>query len=122
MFLGTIEHPLLFLRVSLVGSIIISMTYSINIQPYNDPYIVIAEKAGKATAELVAPGAFFVDIIPILKYVPEWFPGANFHRKAAALRKHADVMRNKTFTATKELMVCGTSPFFDWYLMIRIHS
>ena len=81
------------------------MTYSINIQPYDDPYIMNAEKAGKATAQLLVPGAFFVDIIPILKYVPEWFPGANFHGKAAVLRKHADTIRNKTFTATKELMV-----------------
>ena len=65
----------------------------------------------RAAAELLIPGAFLVDIIPILKYVPEWFPGANFQKKAAVMRKHATRMRNTTFVATEELMVCDSSPF-----------
>ena len=73
--LVTGEHPL---RISLVGSTSVSMTYSINVHPYNDPYIKLAEEAVGAAAELSIPGAFLVDIIPILKYVPEWFPGARF--------------------------------------------
>ena len=62
------------------------MTYSINIHPCNDPYIKIANEALEAAAELLIPGAFLVDIIPILKYVPAWFPGAKFQSKAAAMR------------------------------------
>ena len=81
------------------------MTYSNTVRPYNDPYIEIAEEAIGAAGELVVPGAFLVDIIPILKYVPKWFPGAKFQSKAAALRKHAALMRNTTFAATEELMV-----------------
>ena len=107
----TSKHPLLFLRISLVGSTSISMTYSINVQPYSDPYIKIAEEAVGANAELLIPGAFLVDIIPILKYVPEWFPGAKFQSKAAVMRKHAAIIRNTTFAATEELMVCDSSPF-----------
>ena len=94
------------------------MTYSINIQPYNDPYIKIVEEAVAATAELVIPGAFLVEIIPILKYVPEWFPGAKFQSKAAMMRKHAAIIRNMTFAATEKLMVCDSSPF-SWFLFIR---
>ena len=104
-FLVISKHALLFLRTRLVGSTTLSMTYSINVRPYNDPYIKIAEEAMLAIAELLIPGAFLVDIIPILKYVPEWFPGAKFQTKAAVMRKHAAIMRNKTFAATEELMV-----------------
>ena len=78
------------------------MTYSINIQPYNDPYIKIAEDALRVGSALLIPGAFLVDIIPILKYVPEWFPGAKFQSKAAMMRKHAARIRNATFAATEE--------------------
>ena len=84
------------------------MTYGINNRPYNDPYIKIVQEAMVAIAELLVPGAFFVDIIPILKYVPEWFPGAYFQPKAAVMRKHADRIRNATFAATEELMVCDS--------------
>ena len=114
------KHALHFLHNSLVGSTTLSMTYSINVRPYNDPYIKIAEEAIGAIAELLIPGAFLVDIIPILKYVPEWFPGAKFQSKAAVMRKHAAIMRNTTFAATEELMVCDLSPFSDSYLMVRI--
>jgi hypothetical protein len=100
-----------FLRPSLVGSTSISMTYSINVRPYNDPYVKIAEEAVEAIAELLIPGAFLVDIIPILKYVPEWFPGARFQSKATVMRKHAANIRNTTFAATEELMVCDFLAF-----------
>ena len=92
------------------------MTYSINIRPYDDPYIKIAEEAVTAAAELVIPGAFLVDIIPILKYVPEWFPGAKFQRKAAMMRKHAAILRNTTVAATEELVVCDSTLFFRFTL------
>jgi hypothetical protein len=105
---GHLSTPSSFFRISLVGSTSISMTYSINIQPYNDPYIKIAEEAVGANRELMTPGAFLVDIIPILKYVPEWFPGAKFQSKAAVMRKHAANIRNTTFAATEELMACDS--------------
>jgi hypothetical protein len=105
------EHTLHFIRLSLVGSTTISMTYSINIRPYNDPYVKVAEEAMEATAELLIAGAFLVDIIPILKYVPEWFPGARFQSKAAMMRKHVTMIRNTMFAATKRLMVCDPLPF-----------
>ena len=59
-----------------------------------------------AAAELLIAGAFLVDLIPILKYVPAWFPGAKFQSKAAIMRKHATRVRSATFAATEKLMVC----------------
>ena len=113
-FLVTGNHPLLFLRISLVGSTITSVMYSINVHANNDPYIKIAEEAMASIAELLVPGAFLVDIIPILKYVPAWFPGVKFQSKAAVMRKHAAIIRNATFAATEELMVCDSSPFLEF--------
>ena len=110
----------LFAFLSLVGSTTLSMTYGIKVRPYNDPFIVIAEEAVAAAAELLIAGAFLVDIIPILKYVPEWFPGAKFQKKAAMMRTHSAKVRNATFAATKNLMVCIPwlfSGLFSNYLM-----
>ena len=98
------------------------MTYSIKIQPYNDPYIKIAEEAVAVAAELLIPGAFLVDIIPILKYIPEWFPGAKFQRKAAVMRELLARILNTTFAATEELIVFGSSPFLGPHLMMRMFS
>jgi hypothetical protein len=92
------------------------MTYSINIRPYDDPYIKNAEEATATNIELMIPGASLVDVIPILKYVPEWFPGAKFQKNAAVMRKHAAITRNTTFAATEELMVCDSTPFLAFLL------
>jgi hypothetical protein len=86
------------------------MTYSINVRPYNDLYIKMAEEAMEAAAELLIAGAFLVDIIPILKYVPEWFPGAKFQIKAAIMRKHLAMTRNTLFSAAEKLIVCDLLP------------
>jgi hypothetical protein len=92
------------------------MTYSIDVRPYNDPYIKIVEEAVSSIGELLIPGAFFVDIIPVLKYVPEWFPGAKFQRKAAVMRENAVKARNATFAATEEIMVFDSSTLLGFLL------
>jgi len=112
-----VNRPFIFLAfLSLVGSTTLSMTYGIDVRPYNDPYIVIAEEALDATAGLVIAGAFLVDILPILKYVPEWFPGAKFQRNAAMMRTHSEKMRNAPFEATKTSMVF-TPWSSDWIVL-----
>ena len=92
------------------------MTYGINILPYGDPLIAIGQEADEAIVELLIAGAFLVDILPILKYVPEWFPGAKFQRKAAMMREHAENIRNAPFAATKKLMVF-TPWIFLWIVL-----
>ena len=57
--------------------------YGIAVKESDDPYISIAEVALNGAVEAGVPGAFLVDLVPILKYVPSWFPGAGFQRKAA---------------------------------------
>jgi len=94
-----------FLFLRLVGSTTLSMTYSINVRPYNDPFIAMVEQAVDAAAELLIAGAFFMDILPMLKYVPACLPGAKFQRKAAMISAHSENIRSATFAATKDLMV-----------------
>jgi hypothetical protein len=91
------------------------MTYGINVRPYNDPFIAIAEEAFEVSADLFI-GTFLVDIIPILKYVPNWFPGAKFQRKAAMMREHSVKIRNAPFAATKKLIVFIPWPFL-WIVL-----
>ena len=105
-----------FAFLSLVGSTMLSMTYGINIRPYDDPLIAMAEEAVEAMSELTNAGTFLVDILPILKYVPDWFPGAKFQTKAAMTRKHVEMICNATFAATKEVMVITPWPFL-WIVL-----
>ena len=79
--------------------------YGIAVQESDDPYISIAEEALNGVAQAGIPGAFWVDLFPILKYVPSWFPGAGFQKKAARWRKAINTMADKPFHHVQEQFV-----------------
>ena len=79
--------------------------YGIAVQESDDPYISIAEEALSGAAQAGIPGAFWVDFLPILKYVPSWFPGAGFQKKAARWRKAINAMANNPFLHVQEQLV-----------------
>ena len=79
--------------------------YGIAVQDSDDLYISVAEEALNGLAEAAVPGAFWVDMFPILKYVPSWFPGAGFKRKAAHWREATNTMAEKPFRHVQEQLV-----------------
>ncbi|KAJ8495804.1 hypothetical protein ONZ45_g12698 [Pleurotus djamor] len=97
------------LRVNAASSIM-KVIYGIDVVPKDDYYITIAERALDGMAKAASPGAFLVDIVPILKYVPEWFPGAGFQTKAREWKKVALEMRDAPFRKVSEAMEKGVAP------------
>ena len=93
------------LEISLFGSITMKVTYGIDVQESNDPYIHLAEESLTGLNQAGVPGAFWVDLFPILKYVPSWFPGAGFQKKAAYWGKVNIAMIEKPFAYVKEQVV-----------------
>ncbi|SJK97106.1 uncharacterized protein ARMOST_00356 [Armillaria ostoyae] len=63
----------------------------------NDEFVRIAEEAQLAMVSAARPGAYLVDFIPFLKYIPEWFPGAHFQRVAREGRDLAEDLQNKPY-------------------------
>ncbi|ESK83209.1 cytochrome p450 [Moniliophthora roreri MCA 2997] len=93
----------------MTGSIIISVTYGIDTKSEGDPYIEIAEKALDVFMNALNPSTFVVDSLPWLKYIPDWFPGAAFKRKAKEWRKLYENMATIPFEVTKNGMFKGTA-------------
>ncbi|KAK1227701.1 hypothetical protein PQX77_009289 [Marasmius sp. AFHP31] len=63
------------------AKIILSIAYGIEVLPENDPYVALAEEGVRILGTAQRPGAYLVESIPLLKYVPEWFPGAAWKRR-----------------------------------------
>ena len=72
---------------SLFAALITDVAYGIQIKEENDPYIEILEEAMNAVGEAAVPGRYLVEIFPIMNYIPSWFPGANWKRKAAYVKE-----------------------------------
>ncbi|KAK7052987.1 hypothetical protein VNI00_004308 [Paramarasmius palmivorus] len=89
------------------GEIIMSIAYGIEVLPKDDPYVTLAQDAIKPLLDAMVPGAFLVDSLPFLKYVPSWMPGAGFKRKAREWRDLALKMVNQPFSVGKAIIETG---------------
>lgn len=92
---------------SMAGSTILSVAYGIQIKQEDDPYIQISEQGALSLIIAAVPGAFLVDSIPLLKYIPAWFPGASFRRKAHQWYDLARRMREMPYAEAKRKLVSG---------------
>ncbi|KAK0239655.1 cytochrome P450 [Armillaria nabsnona] len=105
------------------ASTIMNVTYGIEVSDEDDRYITVAEKALDGMAKAAHPGAFLVDIFPILKHVPEFMPFAGFKRKAREWRKAVLEMRDAPYEAVKNALKQGTAaPCFVSYLLDDLES
>ncbi|KAG6908985.1 hypothetical protein DXG01_002474 [Tephrocybe rancida] len=96
-------------QTSTVAAIIVKITYGIPISERNDAYITNAEEATDSLAQAGVPGAFFVDLLPILRYIPAWMPGAGFQRKAAHWRTVIKETTDRPFFSVKTKFNTGTA-------------
>ncbi|KAJ7764381.1 cytochrome P450 [Mycena metata] len=92
------------------ADITMRVTYGIDVQPVNDPYVSLARAAVAPLSIAGVPGKYLVDSLPILKYVPSWFPGAGFKRDAARWSKLARQMADVPLAETKRQIELGIAP------------
>ncbi|KAJ7492718.1 cytochrome P450 [Mycena latifolia] len=91
------------------GNVILRVAYGYEIKPDNDPYVALADEAMKGLTQAANAGSFLVDFLPVLKYVPSWFPGASFKRKAKRWAKSSLELRDSPFEALKVSIGEGTA-------------
>jgi len=90
------------------GSIILMISHGYELKPGIDPLVELADRVTEQFAVSTAPGGFMVDIIPLLRYVPAWFPGADFKRKAAVWGATLNELIEVPHNFVKQQMAAGT--------------
>ncbi|KAJ5378228.1 uncharacterized protein N7496_005637 [Penicillium cataractarum] len=90
------------------GAVILKIAYGYNIEPHKrDPLVRMANLALEHFSIAGTPGAWLVDMIPILKYVPAWLPGAGFKRTAQQWKKNLQDVVNKPYAFVRQRMDSG---------------
>ncbi|KXN84165.1 O-methylsterigmatocystin oxidoreductase [Leucoagaricus sp. SymC.cos] len=84
-------------ELSFIGGVSTSVTYGLPVQRRDDPVVRYTEKALLDGNNVAAPGKYLVNIIPQLKYVPEWMPGAHFKKVAREVREELDELMNRPY-------------------------
>jgi len=92
------------------GAVILSISYGYEIQETNDPFVELADQATTQFSVSTAPGAYLVDLIPALRHIPSWFPGAGFQTTAKAWASTLNNMVDQPYQFVKQQMAAGTVP------------
>ncbi|KAI1100667.1 putative cytochrome P450 oxidoreductase OrdA-like protein [Jackrogersella minutella] len=63
------------------GSVILKIAYGYTAEPQGeDPLVTLAGDAMDKFGRAAVPGAFMVDALPFLRYLPDWVPGTGFKK------------------------------------------
>ncbi|THG94643.1 hypothetical protein EW026_g6867 [Hermanssonia centrifuga] len=68
----------------------------------DDDYIHLARHSIEGFSQSRVPGAFWVESIPILKYIPSWVPGASATKFGARYKPFVDEMRDRPFRTVRD--------------------
>jgi cytochrome P450 len=92
------------------GAIILKIAYGYTIEPFKpDPLVTLADEALEQFSQATVPGTWLVDVIPFLRYLPDWFPGTEFKRTARHWKSTANELVDKPYGFVKQKMAQGTN-------------
>ncbi|KAJ5205277.1 Cytochrome P450 [Penicillium cf. griseofulvum] len=90
------------------GAIVLKIGYGYTIEPHaRDPLVDLADKAMEDFSYALLPATWAVEFIPIMRYLPAWFPGAGFVKIAHSYRSTAKAFSNVPYSFTKQKMHNG---------------
>ncbi|KAF8583927.1 cytochrome P450 [Ramaria rubella] len=90
------------------GALVIEVAYGFHVLP-GDRYVKLADESALFVGEAGIPGTYLVDIIPQLKYVPEWMTGAGFQKRARRARIVNKELLESPLTEIKEDLRVGNT-------------
>ncbi|KAJ3572125.1 hypothetical protein NP233_g3289 [Leucocoprinus birnbaumii] len=83
------------------------ITYGSGVDNWDNENVKDLEEALGMVFEAAVPGRYLVDIFPLMKYIPSWFPGAGWKRTAELSRKLVTKAVNDPYERVKKEMSEG---------------
>ncbi|KAN0091353.1 Cytochrome P450 [Tylopilus felleus] len=95
---------------TLSTSTIMSLMYDYDASGVDDPIVAHVERATNIAVKEMRPEVTaIIAAFPLLKYLPEWFPGASFKRSARISRESIAEWVEAPFEYVKKSMAAGTA-------------
>ncbi|KAH7317530.1 putative CyP450 monooxygenase [Rhizoctonia solani] len=92
------------------GTTLLSAVYGYEVTSAHDPLVEVVENALDHLCDAGIPGNFMVNIMPWLRYIPEWIPGTGWKKTVREWRKEKDEMVDAPFNYTKRQIAEGVAP------------
>ncbi|KAH9917073.1 cytochrome P450 [Fomitopsis serialis] len=86
------------------ASFMLQYLYGHTLTSPDDEYYHVVEKAVEETMNFSTPGTLPVDLIPSLRYLPAWFPGAGFKQNAVWIKKTVRDAAQRTYDLAESML------------------
>ncbi|KAA1477985.1 cytochrome P450 [Dentipellis sp. KUC8613] len=94
------------------GAIILGISHGYKVKDKDDPFVRLTKLGTEAFSQALRPGAFLADLLPILRYVPDWAPGTAWKQKAQEWAATANDMVRLPHEYVKTQMARTALPSF----------
>ena len=80
-------------------AVVMAMTFGYDFRPgqEHDRFVELAEETSNGIASLFLPGSTLINVLPFLRHIPPWVPGAKTQRFAAHLSESMNAYRTEPF-------------------------
>ncbi|KAJ3561807.1 hypothetical protein NP233_g9969 [Leucocoprinus birnbaumii] len=119
---GLLETPddfIAHLRRNAIA-IIMSVAYGYQVKSNDDKFVNILEETLRLAGVLNTPGKFWVEFLPILRYVPAWLPGAGFRKLARSLGQTMGRLENVPYKWATSQVLAGS--YDESFVSDHIHD
>ena len=89
---------------STFAATVMRIAYGIELSEANDKYFMMVQRLAEIGEDIAVPGRYPVEAIPLLRFLPAWFPGAYFKRYAARAKRDLLSIRDQLFESAKTAM------------------
>ncbi|KAJ2919348.1 hypothetical protein MD484_g970, partial [Candolleomyces efflorescens] len=90
-----------------LGIIIQRISYGYPVKSHDDEFLQLTLASLNDFTRAGKLGNFLVDFFPVLKHVPEWFPGAGFKLEAKRMKQTLNQAMRRPYEWTKKHMATG---------------
>ncbi|KAI0273278.1 CyP450 monooxygenase [Russula aff. rugulosa BPL654] len=93
----------------LAGSVVLAMGYGYEVKELNDRTVIAAKKMVQLMGEIALPGALLVNILPLLRHIPEWLPWLSYKPLARYGYDIGQVVLHVPMKFARESILDGTA-------------
>ncbi|KAF8737059.1 hypothetical protein AX14_013511 [Amanita brunnescens Koide BX004] len=92
-------------------AVVMATTFGYDFPPgqQRDRFVDLAEEISSGIAKLFLPGSTLINVLPFLRHIPPWLPGATTQKFAAGIRKSLNAYKNEPFEYVERELAAGTA-------------